>query len=203
MIFVTSFEPAGKGKMPRSFDNGIKCLLYRGEVARFSLKQDGSISEEQMNVILHDIVYKKERPKRTMHLLEQMDRSEKKLREKLAVGEYPQCAIDYAIDYVKKYHYIDDLRLAQNYVSYHKQSLSRRQIYVKLIQKGVEPENIENALDKEYDTDEIEHIYNLLEKKKYDKENCDDKEFRRIYQFLLRRGFKSSQILTAMRKGRD
>ena len=101
-----------------------------------------------------------------MHLLEQMDRSEKKLREKLAVGEYPQCAIDYAIDYVKKYHYIDDLRLAQNYVRYHKQSLSRRQIYVKLIQKGVEPENIENALDKEYDADEIEHIYNLLEKKK-------------------------------------
>ena len=138
-----------------------------------------------------------------MHLLEQMDRSEKKLREKLAVGEYPQCAIDYAIDYVKKYHYIDDLRLAQNYVRYHKQNLSRRQIYVKLIQKGVEPENIENALDKEYDADEIEHIYNLLEKKKYDKENCDDKEFRRIYQFLLRRGFKSSQILTAMRKGRD
>ena len=111
--------------------------------------------------------------------------------------------IDYAIDYVKKYHYIDDLRLAQNYVRYHKQNLSRRQIYVKLIQKGVEPENIENALDKEYDADEIEHIYNLLEKKKYDKENCDDKEFRRIYQFLLRRGFKSSQILTAMRKGRD
>ena len=104
---------------------------------------------------------------------------------------------------MKKYHYIDDLRLAQNYVRYHKQNLSRRQIYVKLIQKGVEPENIENALDKEYDADEIEHIYNLLEKKKYDKENCDDKEFRRIYQFLLRRGFKSSQILTAMRKGRD
>ena len=202
MIFVTSFEPAGKGKCRVAFDNGINCLLYRGEAARFSLKQDGSISEEQMNVILHDIVYKRA-AKRTMHLLEQMDRSEKKLREKLAVGEYPQCAIDYAIDYVKKYHYIDDLRLAQNYVSYHKQSLSRRQIYVKLIQKGVEPENIENALDKEYDADEIEHIYNLLEKKKYDKENCDDKEFRRIYQFLLRRGFKSSQILNAMRKGRD
>ena len=202
MIFVTSFEPAGKGKCRVAFDNGIKCLLYRGEAARFSLKQEGSISEEQMNVILHDIVYKRA-AKRTMHLLEQMDRSEKKLREKLAVGEYPQCAIDYAIDYVKKYHYIDDLRLAQNYVRYHKQNLSCRQIYVKLIQKGVEPENIENALDKEYDADEIEHIYNLLEKKKYDKENCDDKEFRRIYQFLLRRGFKSSQILTAMRKGRD
>ena len=81
MIFVTSFEPAGKGKCRVAFDNGIKCLLYRGEAARFSLKQEGSISEEQMNVILHDIVYKRA-VKRTMHLLEQMDRSEKKLREK-------------------------------------------------------------------------------------------------------------------------
>ena len=67
-----------------AFDNGIKCLLYRGEAETVFLKQDGSISEEQMNVILHDIVYKRA-AKRTMHLLEQMDRSEKKLREKLAV----------------------------------------------------------------------------------------------------------------------
>ena len=50
---------------------------------------------------------------------------------------------------------------------------------------------------------EPKSIVKKMEKKKYDKENCDDKEFRRIYQFLLRRGFKSSQILTAMRKGRD
>ena len=35
MIFVTSFEPAGKGKCRVAFDNGIKCLLYRGEAAVF------------------------------------------------------------------------------------------------------------------------------------------------------------------------
>ena len=39
-----------------------------------------------------------------------MDRSERKLREKLTQGGYPDCCVDAAIDYVKSFHYLDDYR---------------------------------------------------------------------------------------------
>lgn len=123
----------------------------------------------------------------------------KESREKLTQGGYPDCCVDAAIDYVKSFHYLDDYRFASTYVRYHQDSLSRRQLEQKLMAKGIGRDDINCAIDSEYTADEEKHIAKLLEKKHYDPDNCDEKEFRRIYQFLMRRGFKSSQILSAMR----
>lgn len=92
--------------------------------------------------------------------------------------------MDAAIDYVKSFHYLDDYRFASTYVRYHQDSLSRRQLEQKLMTKGIGRYDINCAIDSEYTADEEEHIAKLLEKKHYDPDNCDEKEFRRIYQFL-------------------
>ena len=47
--------------------------------------------------------------------------------------------------------------------------------------------------------DEQQKIMTLLEKKHYDPEQSDRKEQQRIYQFLMRRGYRSSDISHAMR----
>ena len=156
------------------------------------------ISEADYEKLITEVVGKRAK-KRALHLLEQMDRSERKLREKLTQGGYPDCCVDAAIDYVKSFHYLDDYRFASTYVRYHQDSLSRRQLEQKLMTKGIGRDDINCAIDSEYTADEEKHIAKLLEKKHYDPDNCDEKEFRRIYQFLMRRGFKSSQILSAMR----
>ena len=137
--------------------------------------------------------------KRAMHLLERMDRTEHQLREKLMASEYPEEVIEEAIAYVKSFHYIDDKRYAENYTRYRKENLSRQQIKQKLMQKGVARETIELAIEEEYDTDETVHIRRLLEKKHYDSSLKDDGEFRRVYNYLLRRGFRSSDILKEMK----
>ena len=71
---------------------------------------------------------------------------------------------------------------------------------MKLSQKGISKELIEQALEEEYEAQELEQIYRLLEKRGYVAENADEREFRRTYQFLMRRGFKSNEILTAMKR---
>lgn len=71
---------------------------------------------------------------------------------------------------------------------------------MKLSQKGISKELIEQALKEEYEAQELEQIYRLLEKRGYVAENADEGEFRRTYQFLMRRGFKSNEILTAMKR---
>ena len=134
-----------------------------------------------------------------MHLLEQMDRTEQQLREKLKQGGYPQACIDLALEYVKSFHYVDDYRYACTYINYRQDRMSRYQLKVKLYGKGVSGELIDRALEECYEGDEQDQIIRLLEKKKFDAQNSDQKEFTRVYQYLMRRGFRSNDVLRAMK----
>jgi len=107
--------------------------------------------------------------------------------------------VEEAIAYVKSYHYIDDERYAETFTRYKKDKMSRQQIKQKLIQKGVSRDLIDSAIEDEYDVDESVHIRNLLEKKHFSYEQADEGEFRRVYSYLLRRGFRSNDILKEMK----
>jgi regulatory protein len=201
-VTVTGYEPVGKGKIRVTFSDGVTCLLYRGEARTYRIQEQASLSVQQYEALMTETLGMRAK-KRTMHLLEQMDRTEKQLREKLAAGEYPERCVDDAIAYVKKFRYLDDYRYACTYVEYHKMRMSRGQLQQKLMQKGIARDLISRAIE-EYDTeDETEQIRELLAKRHYDPGSCDRKEFARIYQFVLRRGFSSSDILKCMKMQSD
>lgn len=198
MVAVNNYEALGKGRYRVAFDNGVSCILYRSEAAQLSIEAQCSLTDENYDYLINEIVGKRAK-KRAMHILEQMDRTEHQLREKLAKGEYPQECIDSAVEYVKKYRYLDDERFASSYVRYHQEKLSRQQLSVKLTQKGVSKDIIAEALEMEYEADDGEKIRNLLSKRHFDPDNTDRQENNKIYQYILRRGFKSSDILKEMR----
>lgn len=197
MIYVTEYEALGKGKLRIRFDNGVELSLYRSEAKQFKLSQDVGIEQESYRRLLDEVVSKRA-IKRAMHLLERMDRTEYQLRDKLKAGGYPQECIDKAVEYVKSYHYIDDLRYACTYVRCYQERMSRMQIRMKLSGKGVPRELIEQALETEFEAEELDQIERLLEKRGYIPGQADEKEYRRTYQYLMRRGFRSSEILKAM-----
>lgn len=198
LVYINGIENLGKGKYRIAFDTGISCLVYGYEIRGLKLENGTYIAEEQYEHILKNIVGKRAK-KRALHLLERMDRTEQQLREKLLSSEYPVICVDDAIAYVKSFHYLDDSRYAENFTRYSKEKLSRQQIKQKLMTKGVSRDIIDCAVEKEYDAEESEHIRKLLEKKHYDRESCDEGEFRRVYQYLLRRGFRSNDILKEMK----
>ena len=198
MVAVNNYEALSKGRYRVAFDNGVSCVLYRSEAAQLSIEAQCSLTDENYDYLINEIVGKRAK-KRAMHILEQMDRTEHQLREKLAKGEYPQECIDSAVEYVKKYRYLDDERFASSYVRYHQEKLSRQQLSVKLSQKGVGRDIIAEALEMEYEADDGEKIRNLLSKRHFDPDNTDRQENNKIYQYILRRGFKSSDILKEMR----
>ena len=197
MITVSHVEPLGKGKYQLSLDNGMECQLYRGELRSMNIAEGISLTEEQYQALMHLLTVRAQ--KRAVYLLEKMDRTEKQLREKLLSNNYPEVCVDAAIDYLKGRHFLDDYRYACTYVRYHGEKLSRQVLRQKLGQKGVGRADIEAAIEEEYAGEEYGMIVELLQKKHYDA-NCDQKEFARIYQFLLRRGFKSHDILRAMKR---
>ena len=136
--------------------------------------------------------------RRALHILERFDRTEQELRDKLAKNYLPE-VVDAAVEYVKSYHYIDDHRYAVNYLNSRGKVRSSRQVEQELLyKKGVSKAVLEAAREEAEPQDEREQIRRWMEKKHIDPAAADQSELRRFYQFLMRRGFRSSDILTEL-----
>ena len=140
--------------------------------------------------------------KRVLHLLERSQKSEKQLRDKLKEGGYEQEVIDEAIDYAKGYHYIDDERFARDFVRLSCDSKSRIRLKQDLIQKGIDKDIIEIAIEEEYQIDEVELLKNLLRKRHFDS-SADYKEKQKHFRYLASKGYSTSIIRRAMEMDDD
>lgn len=188
--------PAKKVRI--TFEEADDLVLYRGEIRKYRIEEGMELPEEVYQDIYYNVIGKRAK-KRAMHLLEKMDRTESNLREKLRLNGYPEKLIDEAVDYVKQYHYIDDLRYAGNYVRFHQAEKSARRLKMDLMRKGVAKDLIEQALIEEYQSDEKEMIAQILQKKGYFSGEKLQAEQQRMYRYLMRRGYKSSDILCVMK----
>ena len=136
---------------------------------------------------------------RALHILERSDRTEQELRAKLE-RNYRAEAVEDAISYVKQYHYLDDRRYAVNYLNSRGRVKSRRQVELELLyKKGISKEILEEARTEAEPQDEREQIRHWMEKKQIHPETADPNELRRFYLFLMRRGFRSEDILSELR----
>lgn len=203
-IEVTAVIPQEKGRVCVRFADGTELVLYRSEVQRLAkqeqdLLQEGCCIPEALYRKLFSEILGVRVKKRALFLLERMERTEHQLSEKLRQSGYPQVCIAEAIAYVKQYHYIDDLRYAKSYVREQQKKKSRQRLVMDLMKKGVARDLIVQALEEEYVTDERAKIEELLEKRHYDTACTDRCAQQRMYRFLLRRGYKSGDILAVMR----
>lgn len=135
--------------------------------------------------------------RKAMRLLEHMDRTEKGLREKLRQAGFTSQAVDHALTYVEAYGYIDDERYARTYIAYRMDTKSRQKIIRELMGKGIDKKTAINAWEEEAALnmpDEKEILYRTIEKKYSPDTELDEKKMRRLYGYLVRRGFGYSDI---------
>ena len=96
-MIVTKIEPCTKTKFKIYIDETFKFVLYKGEVSRFGIRIGEEIPPETEEKIRTEVLLKRAKL-RAMHLLEDMDRTESALREKLRQGLYPSDVTEAAID---------------------------------------------------------------------------------------------------------
>lgn len=143
----------------------------------------------------------KDATRKAMRLLEHMDRTEKGLRDKLWQSGFSPDAVDAALAYVQSYGYIDDSRYARTYIAYRMDSKSRQKIIQELIGKGVDKETAVAAWEEEAalnSPDERTLLVRTVEKKYAPGTELDEKEMRRLYGYLVRRGFQFSDISSVL-----
>jgi regulatory protein len=200
-VIVTKIDPFGKDRYRVYVEEELAFVLYRGELSHYQIKEGKELSQEKYREIV-DTVLTKRAKLRCMNLLRSMDRTEYQLRQKLIQGEYPSEVIDRAIDYVKSFGYVNDRSYAERYLESRQNSKSRRQITMELMQKGISREVIQEICEEKEPADETSLILRWMEKKKYDPSQADQKEKQRMYQFLMRKGFSSGQVMKAL-QGED
>ena len=138
---------------------------------------------------------------KALNLLERMDRTEGQLREKLLDAGFEPDTAEQAIEYVKGYGYLDDERYVRNYIEYRSGQKSRKQLEQELrFRKGVSSDLIRKVYDELEPADERVLIRKLLEKKHYCPAECGERQRQKPMAFLLRRGFRTGDILSVMKE---
>ena len=197
---VTEIRPVTKQKYQIEVEGHSPFVLYKGEVFRYHIEKDREISPEIYKEIIEEVLTKRAKL-RALHLLEQGDRTKKDLEEKLLKNGYPPEAVEAALAYVESFHYIDDKRYALSYIQNQSGRKGRARIQMELRRKGVPQEYIDQAfqeMEEETDTEAV--IRELVQKKRRGQGPMDEKEKQRLYGFLLRRGFSTSDILCVLRE---
>jgi len=130
-----------------------------------------------------------------------MDRTEAELREKLLKAEFEPEYVEQAVAYVKSCGYLDDERYVRNYIEYRKDHKSRRRMEQELqFRKGVSSELIRKIYDELEPVDERALIRRQIQKKCGSMAEWDDRRKQKLIASLVRKGFRTGDILSVLRE---
>ena len=148
-MLIESVEPVGKDRSRVTLEDGRSFVLYKGEMRILKLKENTDLSEEVYRNIMETVLPKRAKL-RAMNLLKTRAYTEYGLRKKLAEGGYPDSVTDTAISYVKSFGYINDRQYALDYIGEQSLRRSKKELYLKLSQKGIAKEVLDGVFGELY-----------------------------------------------------
>ncbi|MCQ2497005.1 MAG: recombination regulator RecX [Lachnospiraceae bacterium] len=199
---IVSFGSKNAKKTDILVDGSFVGALYPGEIRRLGLEDEGEITEELYHEMMQDVLLHRAKL-RVMNILIRADKTEAELRKKLSENGYCNETVDKAIEYVRGFHYIDDLRTAESYIRSRMYTHSEREIRYNLEQKGIASEHIDMAYDQALEAEEVsepEYIAakSFLTKKLGSRLNREEElsyeELQKIYAAAYRKGFRQEII---------
>lgn len=197
-MIVTNIVAITKKKYKVELDGQLAFVVYKGELARYCIKEGLELPQESYDTIVGEVLPKRAK-KYLLHLLTKMDRTSYELKTKLNKGFYPEEVIDQAIAYVASYGYVDDVDYAKRYLHTYEGRLSIRQIKWKLAAKGISKEILDGLDEQRTNEDESELLQKYIDKKCKGQTTLSEKEMKKIADYLFRKGFASGDIWEALR----
>lgn len=191
-MIITRLEELEKGKVKVYIDEEYHFLLYHKDIKIHHLELNEAISDITYKDILTNTVIRRAKQK-AVAILKFMDRTEHELATKLKLAGYTDNVIITITEYVKDYHYIDDVRYAVDYIRFKKDNKSKRQLHTDLMLKGITKEIIENAFYEEY-KDEDNAIQKAIAKKNKKVGDLDKEEKLKLSAYLFRKGYQIDLI---------
>ena len=180
-------------------DEEFFCGITEETLIKLGLKKGMQVDEDKLEGILAE-ESKNRCFSYAIYLLGRQNYFEKVLVDKLKKKEYTEADIDYALNKLKSYNYIDDNRLAESFVRDKKKFSKKGPRYISqaLREKGVDYDTIKQAVEENYSEEEAVQNCKAIGLKKieyYKKKTTDAYTLRgKMYAFLAQRGFSSEVI---------
>ena len=191
---VTKIETISETKYRIFLDNKFAFVLYKGELLHYQIKENEEIDVSVYQEIKQKVILKRAKL-RALHLLNDMDRTEGQLREKLKANQYTDDIIDETLKYVKSFGYVNDTEYARSFILNRKDKKSKKELYMLLTQKGLPTEVLDEVFEEVYDDESSkEAICKILKKKNFDPETADRIQTQKMLAYLTRKGFSYDDI---------
>jgi len=199
---ITDIAPLDKKRRKVYIDGQYAFPLYMSELRKYNIEA-GAVLEENIYDDICSLLMRRVR-ERILYLITDYDRSEQNIRQKISMAGYRGSFVDDAIDSLKEYGYIDDLRFARYYAESMRDTKGRSAFAISrsLYEKGISRDVIDTVMG-ELDIDEDAQILKALSSKGYNEENIrqiDDKERQKLISSLMRKGFSYDLISIYVRK---
>ncbi len=171
--------------------------LILQDILYFKLKEGEEISQEKFDFIQNELVYVKAQDI-ALHYIGYKMRTETEVRKKLQEKEFTQEIIERVLEFLIAYHYVDDIQYCKSYITQRLHCNPKGSYVLKreLKQKGIQESIICKTLE-QMDIDEFGDAVRLLEKKCARFDTIDEKEKKRLFAFLQRRGYSYDIIKEA------
>ena len=136
-------------------------------------------------------------------LLKFRQRSEQELRERLEKKKFDKQIIEETLSFLKERSFIDDSSFAKSWIdSRIKKPLGIRRLKAELLIKGISKAIIDSCIDEIKENYPESKIVAGIVKDRLDKlKGCDpQKAKKRVYAYLLRRGFSPETVIDVLNR---
>lgn len=196
---ISKIEKQKKHKKRYSiFTNDEFCIgVYEDTVLKFGLRTGDELSEKKLTELkdYDEIIAGK---KIAYEFLSYRQRSKKEIAKKLKQKKISEKNIDAIISQLKEQKYIDDEKFARNFLDskIRQKPAGKRLLKLKLIEKGIDEETAERAIDENFpEAKEIESAKKLLAK--FQKKHKGEEGIKlksKSYRYLASKGFDTEII---------
>lgn len=197
MSQITSIEQQQKDKTRCSIflDGRFYCGLKIEIAIKHRLKVGMTIDKSELDKIQLDNEKIQAMEKAMTHLSATM-KTEKQMRDFLAKKGYTQVVIDYVMEKLAYYGYVDDFAYCKAYVNTVK-GKGKRAIESALISRGARREAIEQALSETQE--DVDEVFELAQKYLRGKA-LDRQTYSKTVRYLLSKGYEYDAVKSAMER---
>ena len=200
-MYITEIKEINSQKNQIKSDNGIAFVLYKGDLSKYGI-QIGEVDDDIIEEIINEVLPKRAL-NRAVKIITGRDMTEGMIKDKLKGDGYSDEIIEDVLERLRKERLVNDERFVRGFIESKSLKKSKKDIIIALSMKGINPELSERIYDElKNDGDlceEEELIRKLLDKRHFDYENSDFETKQKEMQYLLRKGFSSDSIRSAMK----
>lgn len=197
---ITDITPQVKDKRRCNIyvDGRFCCGLTLEATMKYRLKVGQIVTPERLSEIQLESEKNTAFDKALTHL-SATQKTEKQVRDFLVKKGYLPAVIEYVIEKLRSYNFLNDGAYAESYVGFAAKKKGGRLIRMELRGKGIDENEIDAALDTLDEEQEIQTASAVLEKYMRNK-TCDKETLQKAYRYLMGKGFDYEIIRTALRQ---